>query len=42
MVGYSAGAYVEIIDLTNVIFKNLTLSDFHKEILVLLVATHED
>lgn len=41
MVGYSAGAYVEIIDLTIAIFKNLTISDFHKELLVLLVAAHE-
>lgn len=41
MLGYSAGAYVEIVDLTNAIFKNLTISDFHKELLVLLVAAHE-
>jgi alkylhydroperoxidase family enzyme len=42
MVGHSIGAYVEIIDLTNAIFKNLTITDFHKELLVLLVAAHED
>ena len=33
MVGYSPGAYAEIIDLTNAIFKKLTLSDYHKELL---------
>lgn len=38
MLGYSPGTFVEIIDLTNAIFKNLTLSDYHKELLVLLVA----
>ncbi len=41
MLGYSPGTFVEIIDLTNAIFKNLTLSDYHKEFLVLLVAAHE-
>lgn len=41
MMGYSPGAFVEIIDLTNAIFKKLTLSDYHKELLVLLVASHE-
>ncbi len=41
MLGYSAGTFVEIIDLTNAIFKKLTLSDYHKELLVLQVAAHE-
>ena len=41
MLGYSAGTFVEIIDLTNAIFKKLVLSDSHKELLVLLVAAHE-
>lgn len=41
MLGYGPGAFVEIIDLTNAIFKNLTLSDLHKELLILLVAAHE-
>lgn len=41
MLGYSPGAFVEVIDLTNAIFKNLTISDLHKELLVLLVAAHE-
>lgn len=41
MLGYSPGTFVEIIDLTNAIFKNLTLSDYHKELFVLMVAAHE-
>ena len=41
MVGYSPGAYAEIIDLTDAIFKKLTLSDYHKELLILQVAAHE-
>jgi alkylhydroperoxidase family enzyme len=41
MLGYSFGTFVEIIDLTNAIFKNLTLRDYHKELLVLTVAAHE-
>lgn len=41
MMGYSPGAFVEIIDLTNAIFKNLNISDYHKELLVLLVAAQE-
>lgn len=41
MLGYSAGAYVPMIDLTNAIFRDLTISDYHKELLVLLVAAHE-
>lgn len=31
MLGYSPGTLVEIIDLTNTIFKNLTLPDYHGE-----------
>lgn len=41
MLGYSAGTFVEIIDLTNAIFKKLTLSDYHKELLVLQASAHE-
>ncbi|MGY4494530.1 carboxymuconolactone decarboxylase family protein [Pseudomonas sp. TE3610] len=41
MLGYSTGAYVPMIDLTNAIFRDLTLCDYHKEMLVLLVAAHE-
>lgn len=41
MMGYSPGAFVEIIDLTNAIFRNLKISDYHKELLVLLVAAQE-
>ena len=41
MLGYSPGTFVEIIDLTYAIFKNLILSDYHKELLVLQVAAHE-
>jgi hypothetical protein len=40
MLGYSPGTFVEVIDLTNAIFKNLTLRDYHKELLVLTVAAH--
>ena len=39
--GYRPGAFVEVIDLTNAIFKNLTISDYHKELLVVQVAAHE-
>lgn len=42
MLGYSPGAFNPMIDLTNAIFKDLTLSDYHKELMVLLVAAHED
>jgi len=42
MVGHSVGAFIPIVDLTNAVFKDLTLSDGHKELLVLLVAAHED
>lgn len=42
MVGHSAGAFVPIIDLTNAIFRDLTISDYHKEMMVLLVGAHED
>jgi hypothetical protein len=41
MLGYRPGTFVEIIDLTNAIFKNLTLRDYHKELLVLTVAAQE-
>jgi hypothetical protein len=41
MLGYSSGTFVEILDLTNAIFKKLKLSDYHKELLVLQVAAHE-
>jgi hypothetical protein len=41
MLGYSPGTFVPIIDLTNAIFKDLTLSDYHKEFFVLMVAAHE-
>jgi hypothetical protein len=32
MLVYSSGTFVEIIDLTNAIFKKLKLSDYHKEL----------
>lgn len=41
MLGYSAGTFVEIIDLNNPILKKLTLSDYHKELLVLQASAHE-
>jgi hypothetical protein len=41
MLGHSAGAFIPIIDLTNAIFRDLNISDYHKELLVLLVAAHE-
>ena len=41
MMGYSAGTFIPIIDLTMAIFNGLTLSDYHKEFFVLLVAAHE-
>ncbi len=42
MMGYSPDTFVEIIDLTNAIFKNLTLNDYHKELVVLSVASYAD
>jgi alkylhydroperoxidase family enzyme len=42
MVGHSAGAFVPIIDLTNAIFRDLTISDYHKELMVLLVGSYLD
>jgi len=42
MVGHSAGAFIPIIDLTNAIFRDLTISDYNKELMVLLVAANED
>jgi alkylhydroperoxidase family enzyme len=41
MLGYSAGAFIPTIDLTNAIFRDLTISDYHKEMLVLLLAANE-
>lgn len=41
MIGHSAGAFIPMIDLTNAIFRDLNISDYHKELLVLLVAAHE-
>lgn len=41
MLGHSAGAFIPIIDLTNAIFRDLTISDYHKELLVLLVGAHD-
>jgi hypothetical protein len=41
MLAYSPGTFVEGIDLTNAIFKNLALGDYHKELLVWTVAAHE-
>ncbi|MHC8288032.1 carboxymuconolactone decarboxylase family protein [Pseudomonas sp. XS1P51] len=42
MLGYSPGAFVPMIDLTNAIFRDLTISDYHKEMMVLLLAAHEN
>lgn len=42
MLGYSPGAFVPMIDLTNAIFRDLIISDYHKELMVLLVAAHEN
>lgn len=42
MLGYSAGTFVEIIDLTKCDPKKLTLSDYHKELLVLQAAAHDN
>ena len=41
MLGHSVGTFIPVMDLTSAIFKYLTLSDYHKEMLVLLVAAHE-
>ncbi len=41
MLGHSAGAFIPVIDLTNAIFRDLTISDYHKELMVLLVGAHE-
>lgn len=41
MLGHSPGAFIPMIDLTQAIFKSLTISDYHKELLVLLVAAQE-
>lgn len=42
MLGYSAGAFIPVIDLTNAIFRDLTISDYNKELMVLLVGAHEN
>jgi hypothetical protein len=42
MLGYSPGAFVPMIDLTQAIFRDLTISDYHKEMMVLLLAAHEN
>lgn len=42
MLCYSPGAFNPIIDLANAVFKELTLFDYHKELIVLLLAAHED
>jgi alkylhydroperoxidase family enzyme len=42
MLGHSPGAFNPMIDLTNAIFRDLTISDYHKELMVLLLAAHED
>jgi alkylhydroperoxidase family enzyme len=41
MLGHSTGAFIPVIDLTNAIFRDLTISDYHKELLVVLVAANE-
>lgn len=41
MLGHSAGAFIPVMDLTNAIFRDLTISDYHKELMVLLVGAHE-
>jgi hypothetical protein len=42
MLGHSAGAFIPVIDLTNAIFRDLTISDYHKELMVLLIGAHEN
>lgn len=42
MLGHSVGAFIPVIDLTNAIFRDLTISDYHKELMVLLVGAHEN
>ncbi|MBT0667303.1 carboxymuconolactone decarboxylase [Novosphingobium profundi] len=42
MLGHSVGAFIPVVDLTNAVFRDLTISDYHKELIVLLVATVED
>jgi hypothetical protein len=41
MLGYSPATFIPIIDLTNAVFKDLTISSYHKEMLVLLVGAYE-
>ena len=40
MLGHSVGTFVPVIDLTNAIFKDLTISDYFKELAVLVVGAH--
>ncbi|HEX8593921.1 MAG TPA: carboxymuconolactone decarboxylase [Pseudomonas sp.] len=42
MLGYSPGAFNPMIDLTNAIFRDLTITDYHKELMVLLLAANEN
>jgi alkylhydroperoxidase family enzyme len=42
MLGHSSGTYVEVMDLTDAIFKNLTLSDYSRELLTLLIGAYAD
>jgi hypothetical protein len=42
MGGHSTSAYVLITDLTNALsFRDLTISDYHNKLMVLLVGAHE-
>lgn len=40
LLAHSPGTYVEMMDLTDAIFKNLTLADYHRELVTLLVAVY--
>lgn len=42
MLGHSIGAFIPVIDLTNAIFRDLTISDYHKELMVLMVGAYEN
>lgn len=41
MLGHSVGTFIPMIDLTNAIFRDLTISDYHKELMVLMIGAHE-
>lgn len=41
MLAHSQGGFVPLMDLTDAVFKRLSLKDAHRELLVLLVAAHE-